>query len=314
MEFAIINLLNGLSYGMLLFMLAAGLTLIFSMMGVLNFAHVSFYMLGAYVGYSVSLKFGFWAGLVIAPVLLGLLGAAVERFGLRSVHQHGHIHELLYTFGLAYVATELVQVIWGRAPVPYKLPAALDQPLFTLFSTTFPMYRAFMILVAVGMLGACFAVLKYTRIGLVIQAALTYPTMVESLGHDVPRVFMLVFGGGSALAALAGALGGSIFSTDPSMAYTIGSIVFVVIVIGGLGSLAGAFVASLLIGVVQTTAVAVDQSMASLLAAVGFDLSPSTPGYALLSTSVAQLAPLLPYIAMILILTFRPRGLLGTRI
>ncbi|HVZ45793.1 MAG TPA: branched-chain amino acid ABC transporter permease [Ramlibacter sp.] len=313
MEFAVINLLNGLSYGMLLFMLAAGLTLIFSMMGVLNFAHVSFYMLGAYVGYSISIKLGFWAGLVIAPVLLGFLGAAVERYGLRSVHRHGHVHELLYTFGLAYVATELVQVIWGRAPVPYKLPAVLEQPLFTLFSTTFPVYRAFMILTAVAMLGACFAVLKFTRIGLVIQAALTHPSMVESLGHDVPRVFMLVFGGGSALAALAGAIGGSIFSTEPSMAQSIGSIVFVVIVIGGLGSLAGAFVASLLIGIVQTTAVAMDQSLATLLKALGIDVGPSVPGYAVLSTSIAQLAPLLPYLAMVLILTLRPRGLLGTR-
>jgi branched-chain amino acid transport system permease protein len=313
MEFTLITLLNGLSYGLLLFMLSSGLTLIFSMMGVLNFAHTSFYMLGAYLAYSISLKLGFWPALFIAPVLVGLLGAVVERFGLRAVHRHGHIHELLFTFGLAFVFAELVQVIWGRPPVPYRVPAQLDGPLFTLFTTTFPIYRGFMMLIAVLMLASIYLLLKRTRVGLVIQAALTHPEMVESLGHDVPSVFMAVFGGGSALAGLAGVIGGNAFSTEPSMAQAVGSIVFVVIVIGGLGSLAGALAASLLIGSIQTFAVAVDHSLASLLISLGVGVGPQTWGWPVLSLTVAQAAPMVPYLFMVLILILRPRGLMGIR-
>ncbi|HJV50228.1 MAG TPA: branched-chain amino acid ABC transporter permease, partial [Noviherbaspirillum sp.] len=146
MEFSFITLLNGLSYGLLLFMLSSGLTLIFSMMGVLNFAHASFYMLGAYFAYAISTKLGFWPALFLAPLAVGALGAVVERYGLRSVHKYGHIPELLFTFGLSYVVVELVQLVWGKAAVPYPIPAELDGPLFTLFSTTFPIYRGFMML------------------------------------------------------------------------------------------------------------------------------------------------------------------------
>ena len=120
MEFTLISLLNGLSYGLLLFMLSSGLTLIFSMMGVLNFAHASFYMIGAYFAYSISTAIGFWPALVLAPLAVGLLGALVERYGLRVVHKYGHIPELLFTFGLSYVIVEVVQLIWGRvAAVSY---------------------------------------------------------------------------------------------------------------------------------------------------------------------------------------------------
>ena len=139
MEFTLISLLNGLSYGLLLFMLSSGLTLIFSMMGVLNFAHASFYMVGAYLGYAISSTLGFWPALVIAPLVVGLIGAMIERYGLRTVHKYGHIPELLFTFGLSYVIVELIQVLWGRAAVPYKIPAVLDGPLFTLYTTAFPM-------------------------------------------------------------------------------------------------------------------------------------------------------------------------------
>src|SRR3982750_179445 len=122
MEFVIITLLNGLSYGLLLFMLSSGLTLIFSMMGVLNFAHTSFYMLGAYFAYTISGVLGFWPALVVAPLLVGALGALFERYSLRRVHKFGHVPELLVTFGLSYLILELVQLVWGRATVPYELP------------------------------------------------------------------------------------------------------------------------------------------------------------------------------------------------
>jgi len=315
LELFLVQLLNGVSYGLLLFMLAAGLTLIFSMMGVLNFAHTSFYMIGAYLAYQVSTWIGFWAALLLAPLLVGLLGAAVERWGLRRVHQWGHVPELLFTFGLSYIVFELVQVIWGRAPVPYPVPSELDAPVAWLQAAgiTFPQYRLFMMAVAILMLVALWLLLKRTRIGLVIRAALTHPGMVEALGHNVPRVFMGVFGAGCALAGLAGVIGGNVFVTEPGMAGSLGAIVFVVIVFGGLGSLAGAFVASLLLGLVDAFGKTSDASLAGLLASAGFDAGPHTFGYAVFSMTVAQVAPVLPYLLLVLMLIFRPRGLMGTR-
>ena len=342
MEFFVISTLNGLSYGLLLFMLSSGLTLIFSMMGVLNFAHASFYMVGAYVGYTVARLVGFWPALVLAPLVVGLLGAAFERTCLRKVHKYGHVPELLITFGLSYVILELVQLIWGRTAVEFTPPPALQGAAFTLVQhsvegislvwgnapaamcsaadaavrvvcSPFPATRGFMMLTAVLMLAALGLLLMKTRIGLVIQAALTHPDTVEALGHNVPRVFMLVFGAGAALAGLAGVIGGSTFVTEPNMAFTVGSIIFVVVVVGGMGSLAGAFVASLLIGLVQTFAVALDHSMGSLLQAVGVALSPAAQANTFLNLSISQVAPILPYLFLVLILIFRPRGLLGTR-
>ncbi|HJV81441.1 branched-chain amino acid ABC transporter permease [Noviherbaspirillum sp.] len=313
MEFTLITLLNGLSYGLLLFMLSAGLTLILSMMGVLNFAHASFYMLGAYFAYAISSVVGFWPALVIAPLAVGLIGALVERYGLRSVHKYGPIPELLFTFGLSYVMVELVQLVWGRAAVPYPIPAELDGPLFTLYTTTFPTYRGFMMLIALLMLLSIYLVLTKTRIGLVIQAALTHPDMVEALGHNVPRVFMLVFGGGCALAGLAGVIGGNAFVTEPAMAATVGSIIFVVVVVGGMGSLVGALLASLLIGVIQTFAVALDYSFINLFSLVGAQITSDTFGYPLWKLTISQVAAILPYLLLVLILIFRPRGLMGTR-
>lgn len=314
MEFTLFTLLNGISYGLLLFMLSSGLTLIFSMMGVLNFAHASFYMLGAYIAYTIASRIGFWPALVLAPLAVGLLGALVERYGLRPLHKYGHIPELLFTFGLSYLAVELVQLVWGRTALRYPLPAALDGPLFTLFSTSFPKYRAFMMAVALAMLGGIWLLLTRTRIGLVIQAALTHPEAAEALGHNVPRIFMGVFGGGSALAGLAGVIGGQVFVTEPAMAATVGSIIFVVVVVGGMGSLAGAFIASLLIGVLQTAAVALDHTLGGLLAAIGMAAAfGQGTGYPLLNITIAQTAAILPYLLLVLMLIFRPRGLLGTR-
>ncbi|MCM2340623.1 branched-chain amino acid ABC transporter permease [Rhodoferax sp.] len=285
MAFFTISLLNGLSYGLLLFMLSSGLTLIFSMMGVLNFAHASFYMLGAYFGYSVTEWLGFWPALVLAPLMVGGLGVLFERFVLRRVHRFGHVAELLITFGMSYLILEGVQLVWGRSSVDYRVPVALGGPLLTLFDTQFPLYRAFMMGVALLMLAALWLLLTRSRVGLVIQAALTHPGMVEALGHNVPRVFMWVFGGGCALAGLAGVLGGNAFVTEPGMATAVGGIIFVVVVVGGIGSLGGAFLASLLIGLMQTFAVGLNVSV----------------------------APILPYMLMVLVLVFRPRGLLGAR-
>jgi branched-chain amino acid transport system permease protein len=247
--------------------------------------------------------------------VLFALGALVERWGLRRVHKWGHVPELLFTFGLSYIIVELVQVIWGRAAVAYRVPDELDGPVGWLqsFNVIFPQYRMFMMAVAIAMLVAIWLLLTRTRIGLVIQAALNHPQQVEALGHNVPRVFMLVFGGGSALAGLAGVVGGNAFVTEPAMAGTVGAIVFVVIVVGGMGSLAGAFVAALLIGLLESFGKVSDWSLATGLNALGASVGPGTPGFEVLKLTLAQVAPVLPYLLLVLILIVRPKGLLGTR-
>jgi branched-chain amino acid transport system permease protein len=312
-EYIVVSSINSLLYGLLLFMLSSGLTLIFSMMGVLNFAHASFFMLGAYFAFQISEFVGFWPGLVVAPLIVGGLGALVERYGLRSVHKYGHVAELLFTVGLAYLIEEGVNLIWGRNAVTYKIPAMLDFPLITFFGTDFSAYRAFMLVISVGMFLVLFLVLTRSRIGLIIQAALTHPDGVSTLGHNVPGVFMLVFGGGAALAGLAGVIGGNYLITEPSMAAHLGPIVFVVIVVGGMGSLTGAFVASLLLGAIQTFAVGIQVSLSDLLAALG--ITPQSSGLLkdLLRIQVSHTGPILPYLFMVLMLIFRPKGLLGKR-
>ena len=293
MEVFLVSLLNGLVYGMLLFMLASGLTLIFSMMGVLNFAHASAFMLGAYFAYTVSLVAGFWVGLIVSPILCGLLGAAIERFGLRRVHRNGHVAELLFTFGLALIIEKLVQMGWGLVAVPYRIPAVLDFPLFTIYGTQFHAYRAFMLLISALMFGVIWLALTRTRAGLVIQASLTHPEMARSLGHNVPRMFTLVFASGMALAGLAGVIGGNYQTTTPSMAVTMGPIVFVVVVFGGLGSLLGCFIASLLMGLIQTFAVVLDYSTADLLGQLGMTVTRSSPFGELLTMPLPRIGCLL---------------------
>ncbi|CAN0580838.1 unnamed protein product, partial [Ectocarpus sp. 12 AP-2014] len=248
MDLVLVNLIDGMVTGLLLFMLSAGLTLIFSMMGVLNFAHASFYMLGAYFAYQISIFLGFWVGLLVAPLIVGLLGAGVERYGLRRVHQYGHVPELIFTFGLALLIEEVVQFIWGKDQMPYVIPKILEGAAFAIAGNTIPLYKVFMIFLSLLIFGGLLYVLTKTRVGMIIQAALSYPKTVEALGHNVPLVFMGVFGVGTALAGVAGVIAGPVLSTFPGMAVVLGSIVFVTIVIGGLGSLFGALVASLIIG------------------------------------------------------------------
>jgi branched-chain amino acid transport system permease protein len=177
----------------------------------------------------------------------------------------------------------------------------------------FPATRGFVMLTAMLMVISLWWVLTKTRAGLIIQAALTHPQTVETLGHNVPRIFMLVFAMGTGLAGLAGVIGGFTFITEPAMAATVGSVVFVVVVVGGMGSLSGAFLASLLIGIVQTFAVAVDYSLMQLLTDAGLVLSAHWQDNTILKLSVSQVAPILPYLLLVLILIFRPRGLLGKR-
>ncbi len=316
MELILVNLIDGLVTGLLLFMLSAGLTLIFSMMGVLNFAHASFYMLGAYFAYQISIALGFWMGLLLAPIIVGVLGAGVERYGLRRVHQYGHVPELIFTFGLALLIEELVQFIWGKNQMPYNVPEILNFTAFSIAGNSIPAFKIFMIFVSVGIFVGLLFVLTKTRVGMIIQAALSYPRTVEALGHNVPLIFMGVFGVGTALAGLAGVIAGPVLGTFPGMAFVLGSIVFVTIVIGGLGSLWGALVASLLIGWLTTFAKSYNVRMEDILNGIGFS-TPENMGESALrdlwTITSPQIADILPYILMVLILIFRPAGLFGKR-
>jgi len=307
LELITFSLLNGVVYGLLLFMLSSGLTLIWSMMGVLNFAHASMFMLGAYFSYQIGRYIGFWPALVIAPLLVGVLGALIERYGLRHVHKHGAVAEILFTFGLAYLIAEIVVMLWGRNPIENKVPAVIDYPAFVLFGTSYPFYKALMMAISVGMFAFLYLAFKRTRVGLVIQASLTHPHMVSALGHDVPRIFVLVFAVGSALAGLAGVIGGFALLTEPNMAAALGPIV------GGLGSIPGALIASMLIGIVQTFAVALDYSLLDLFRALHVEVARTSPLYEVYRIKIAQAAPLIPYLLLVLMLILRPRGILGTR-
>jgi len=310
MEQLLFSLMNGVIYGLLLFMVSAGLTLIFGMMGVLNFAHASFYMLGAYFAYTLQGVAGFWPAVIAAPLLVGLIGVAVERCFLRRVHRHGHAHELLLTFGLSFIIAESIKLFYGNYPVDYRVPAPLDFSAFSIGSTQYPFYRLLMGGIAIAMFIAIYLMLTRTRVGIVVRSAIHRPSMAEALGHNVPLVFMGVFGVGAALAGLAGAVAGAFYTTNPNMALELGVMVFVVVVVGGLGSLAGAMLASLLIGIITSLAVTVDASLADLFALFGAGEWARGIG-GLMTLNLSSLAATLPFALMLLVLLVRPGGLLG---
>jgi branched-chain amino acid transport system permease protein len=312
MDTVVFAVLNGVIYGLLLFMVSAGLTLIFGMMGVLNFAHASFYMLGAYFAYALQGLVGFALAVVLSTLLVGLVGVVVERGFLRRVHRYGHAHELLLTFGLSFIVAELIKLFFGNYPVDYRIPKALDFAAFAVGSQQYPAYRVLMGVIALLMFAAIYVLLTRTRIGIVVRAAIYRPRMVEALGHHVQLVFMGVFGVGAALAGLAGAVAGAFYTTNPNMALEIGVMVFVVVVVGGLGSLAGAMAASLLIGLLTSLAVGVDASLADLAALVGAREWAQGIG-GLLTLKLSSLAATIPFALMLLVLLLRPSGLMGER-
>jgi branched-chain amino acid transport system permease protein len=244
--------LHGLAYAGLLFLVSAGLTLVFGMMNVLNFAHAAMYMLGAYFSYTLLHVTGqFWLCFIVCPLLLLVVGALVERFLLRRVHIYGHLHELLLTFGLAYIITELVKLIWGNFPLAVNIGGFLGTTV-QLFGITYPVYRIFIFVCAILVGTAMALVLFRTRLGIILRAAVNDSEMVNALGFNVPLVFTGVFAFGAALSGLAGVIAGPLLTTYPGMAHEILIDAFVVIVVGGFGSLGGAVVASLLIGELQS--------------------------------------------------------------
>ena len=244
--------LHGLAYAGLLFLVSAGLTLVFGMMNVLNFAHAAMYMLGAYFSFTLLRATGqFWLCLFVCPLALFIIGALVERFLLRRVHAYGHLHELLLTFGLAYIITELVKLIWGNFPLAVNIGGFLGQTV-AFFGVIYPIYRIFIFVCAIIVGLTMAAILYKTRLGIILRAAVNDSEMVNALGFNVPLVFTGVFAFGAALSGLAGVIAGPLLTTYPGMAHEILIDAFVVIVVGGFGSLGGAVVASLLIGELQS--------------------------------------------------------------
>ena len=285
----LIQCLNAVQYGLLLFLVAAGLTLIFGIMGVINLAHGSFYMIGAYMAYVLApwmasaFGGGFFASLVLGCALAAVLGYALEWTFFSFLYEREHLQQVLMTYGLILVFEELRSVLVGDevhgVAVPPQLAASL--PLGELM--TYPVYRLFVSGVCLALAAGLYAVLSKTKLGMTIRAGASNREMVQSLGIDVRQLYRAVFAAGVALAALAGMVAAPISSVYPGMGSSVLIICFVVVVIGGIGSIRGALLASLLVGVVDT---------------FGKVLWP-------------QAAGVLVYVVMAAILVWRPRGLFG---
>ena len=277
--------IHGLAYGMLLFLVASGLTLIFGMMGILNLAHASFFMLSAYIAYSVlHLTGNFWLALLLAPTATAIVGVLVERFLLRKVHAFGHIGELILTVGVALVILEGVKAGWGTENLPLSPPESL-QGLVNIAGLEYPVYRLFVIGIALLLLIILTIILYKTRLGMVVRAAVSDADMVNSLGVNVPLVFMFVFGIGTWMAGIAGVVIAPILTVFPGLADQMGMDAFIVVVVGGFGSLGGAFLVSIICG---------------LLNSYGIQF-------------ISSLAPVLMFIFMAIVLTIKPMGLFGER-
>jgi branched-chain amino acid transport system permease protein len=278
-----IQALHGLVYGMVLFLLASGFTLIFGMMDVLNFSHGALYMLGAYFSFSVLLLTGqFWLSLIIAPLAVGLFGMFVERIFLRKVHAYGHVSELLLTFGLAYILEDVVKIIWGTEPLKVNIPDILSGSL-SILGGQYPIYRLFILVISLLVFAFLFLMLFRTRVGIIVRAAVAKKEMVGALGFNVPLIFLFLFGVGSWLAGIAGVIGGPYLITHPGMGAAVLIDLIVVVVVGGLGSIHGAMLAAILIGELQSFGV----------------------------LFIPQLSLFLEFLLLAVVLIVKPEGLLG---
>jgi branched-chain amino acid transport system permease protein len=277
--------IHGIAYGMILFLVASGLTLIFGMMGILNIAHAAFFMLAAYFCYQVLAWTGsFWLALLLAPVAAAIVGIVVERFLLRRVHAFGHMGELILTVGVMLVIMDGVKAFWGTQNLPVRVPPSLEG-LVNLGGMEYPVYRLFIIGLSFLVLGLLILVLYKTRLGMVVRAAVSDAGMVNALGINVPVLFMFVFGAGTWLAGLAGVAIAPILTVFPGLADQIGMDAFIVVVVGGFGSLGGAFLVSMICG---------------LLSSYGVQF-------------LSQLAPVLMFLFMAVVLAIRPMGFFGER-
>jgi branched-chain amino acid transport system permease protein len=299
----LVQALNGLQLGVLLFLMAAGLTLVFGIMNLVNLAHGSLYMLGAYFAAAFQQWTGsFLLGALLALLATALVGLAVELVVIRGLYARDHLDQVLATFGLILFFNELVRVVWGRAAVFMALPPALAGHIRPLPGVRYPAYR--LLIVAVGLAVALFLYLLIarTRLGMLIRAGAANRTMVAALGVDIAWLYTGVFALGAALAALAGLMAAPILSVESGMGEPVLILTFVVIVVGGIGSIRGALVAAVLVGVVDT----VGRAFLPLL--LGTVLGPQAANQA-----GPALASMLIYVLMAAVLAFRPAGLFAAR-
>jgi branched-subunit amino acid ABC-type transport system permease component len=283
MELLTSQLLNGIAYGTLLFLLSAGLSLIFGLMNVVSLAHGSFFMLGAVIGFTIVKVTGsYWLALLLAPLPVVVLGIAIELLFLRRLYARGHLDQVLLTFGFTFVFADLVKWIWGADIKSLQIPASL-QGMVGLLGTDFPVYRLFLIGFGLTLAIAMWLFLERTRIGTMIRAGVDDSAMANGLGINVSLLFTSIFALGAGLAALAGVVAGPMVGIYAGMDVDIMVPAFIVIVVGGMGSLRGAFVGSMLIGIVDT---------------MGKALFPDA-------------ALFLIYLLMVVVLLSRPQGLFG---
>jgi branched-chain amino acid transport system permease protein len=297
------QLLNGVQLGVTLFLMAAGLTLVLGIMNLVNLAHGSLYMVGAYLTLAASQ----WTGSYLAGVALGLggtlvIGMLVEVIALRALYDRDHLDQVLATFGLILFFNELVAMIWGRASLYAQLPEWLRGHVELFSGSTYPLYRLAVIVVGLFICVLLWYVVTRTRLGMLIRAGASNRTMVGALGVNIRLLYTVVFGFGAALAGLAGVMAGPIYSVQPGMGELILIQVFVVIVIGGIGSVRGALVGALIVGVVDTL------GRAFLKPLLGALISP-TAGEA----AGPALASMLIYLLMAVVLALRPAGLFPAR-
>jgi len=297
------QLLNGLQFGVMLFLMAAGLTLVFGIMNLINLAHGSLYMVGAYLTVAATQ----WTGSYVAGVALGLagtlvVGMLVEVIALRPLYERDHLDQVLVTFGLILFFNELVAILWGRAALFASGPSWLSGHIDLFTGSRYPMYRAAIIVVGIVVAVALWYVVTRTRLGMLIRAGATNRTMVGALGINITRLYTLVFGLGAALAGVAGVMAGPIVAIESGMGEPILILTFVVIVIGGIGSIRGAFAAALLVGLVDTMGRAF---LPPLLVSV---LGPQAANQA-----GPALASMLIYVLMAGVLAVRPEGLFPAR-
>ena len=279
-----IEILNGIVLGVIYALVAAGLTLIFGMLDVPNFAHGAFYALGAYVAYTAMTHAGFPFALVAAPLAVGLVGIAIDALFIRRLARAGHTYQILFTLGLVLIVQEAIVLIWGPDPLSVEIPHGLTGGI-ALGVISFPYYRVFLVAIAALLIAAIWIVLERTKLGAIIRAGIEDPEMVDAIGYNVERLFTIVFGVGVALAAIAGALILPLRGGQPGMGNELNALSFVVVVIGGLGSFAGAVVGGILVGLVQ-----------SLMSIV----FPAADEVAI-------------FVAMAVVLLVRPQGLFGRR-
>ncbi|AXI55758.1 branched-chain amino acid ABC transporter permease [Sulfitobacter sp. JL08] len=299
----LIQCLNGLQYGVLLFLIAAGLTLVFGVMGFINLAHGVQYMVGAYLAFAFyGLTGNFFLALVLSLIVALIFGLLLEVLVFRHLYDRDHLDQVLATFGIILFLNEAAKVIFGPLTLTIPPPEFLSGSVQLTENLRYPVYRFATIAAGLTVAIALWAIVTRTRVGMLIRAGASNPTMVSALGVNIQRLFMVVFGFGAMLAGFAGVIAAPIFSIEPGMGDNILIVAFVVIIIGGIGSIRGAFIAALLVGLIDT---------------MGRSLATSTLSLVLDGSMANQIGPalasMLIYILMAAILIVRPEGLFPTK-